>query len=125
MTDRINYPPRPGEGAWRLSAYGATAVNAAVSVRSPSFSSMRPSVPTTMSSIAASLVSFRSDTFEEGVQADPLAVPHPDAAVASWVAEVLEHVVRRLAGLAPGAFHARARTRSTSSCRNVYIPVYV
>ena len=75
MTDRINYPPRPGEGAWRLSAYGATAVNAAVSVRSPSFSSMRPFVPTTMSSIAVSLVSFRSDTFVRLSEMSKLRAP--------------------------------------------------
>ena len=62
---------------------------------------------------------------EEGVEADPLAVPHPDAAVALRIAEVLERVVRRLAGLALGALHARARTRSRSPSRNVYIPVYV
>ena len=62
---------------------------------------------------------------EDGIESDPLAVPHPDAAVAPPVAEVLEHVVRRLAGLAPGALHARARTRPTSLSWNVYIPVYV
>ena len=64
---------------------------------------------------------------EEGVEANPLAVPHPDAAVSPPVAEVLKRVVRRLAGLAPGAFESltRARTRSTSPSWNVYIPVYV
>ena len=30
--------------------------------------------------------------YEEGAQADPLAVPHPDAAVTPWVAEALERV---------------------------------
>ena len=62
---------------------------------------------------------------EEGAEADSLAVPHLDAAVAPWVSEVFEHVVGRLTGLSPRAFHARARTRSTSPSLNVYIPVYV
>ncbi len=68
----------------------------------------------------------RADDFvrevEEGVEPEALAVPHPDAAVFEGVAEMLEDIVRRLAGLAPCT---RARTRSKRGSWNTCIPVYV
>ena len=53
---------------------------------------------------------------EEGVEPEPLAVPHPDATVAEGVAEVLENVVGRLACLTP---RARVRARSKSPYWNL------
>ena len=59
------------------------------------------------------MLSGRADDFvcevEKPVEAEPLTVPDPDAAVPEGIAEVLEDVVRRLARLAP---RARVRARS-------------
>ena len=59
------------------------------------------------------VLSGRADDFvcevEKPVEAEPLTVPDPDAAVPEGIAEVLEDVVRRLARLAP---RARVRARS-------------
>ena len=59
---------------------------------------------------------------EKQIEAEPLTVPDPDAAVPERIAEVLEDVVRRLAGLAP---RARVRARSKRGFWNTCIPVYV
>ena len=72
------------------------------------------------------VLSGRADDFvcevEKPVEAEPLTVPDPDAAVPEGIAEVLEDVVRRLARLAP---RARVRARSKRGFWNTCIPVYV
>ena len=59
---------------------------------------------------------------EKLIEAEPLTVPDPDAAAPEGVAEVLQHIVGRFAGLAP---RARVRARSKRVSWNIYIPVYV
>ena len=80
------------------------------------------------------VLSGRADDFvcevEKPVEAEPLTVPDPDAAVPEGIAEVLEDVVRRLARLAPRArvrarhVHAYARGLKRGFW-NTCIPVYV
>ena len=72
------------------------------------------------------VLSGRADDFvcevEKPVEAEPLTVPDPDAAVPEGIAEVLKHIVGRFAGLSR---RARGRARSKRVAWNIYIPVYV